>query len=311
MDVYNLEFPSYVNELRIGNYLFERVPNYQEAFSKLEHRFRQDGGEFPIRHITGTHQITAHVNPVNSSTESKASLPWAPGYTQLEDILLILQLFTGRDVFVLNRGEAEDAVITRDPRASWYGGSLHCAIEYDQRSVCDAEGRVNYSYDAGFEQTMNKVLHLISSKQWQDMYGGGQFLFIYKAAMRPQIIEAMFILCWAVWNQIYSMRNKSTLTDAELRSSSEKAKIAYILKEYFFADNLDQPALDEIEKLCQCRHRVVHIGMKTDNVDSKELEIFIRLTEFLIAKVFGLQPSNLFNTWEKLAALLRKIRPLE
>jgi hypothetical protein len=33
-------------------------------------------------------------------------------------------------------------------------------------------------------------------------------------------------------------------------------------------------------------------------------ELFIRLTEVVIAKILGLEPSNMLNTKEKLAALL-------
>jgi hypothetical protein len=144
---------------------------------------------------------------------------------------------------------------------------------------------VKYTYDIGFEKTMNKVLDLIGSIGWKEKYDDGHFLFMYKAAMAPQIIEACFILCWTVWNQIFSAEHRHTLTDAQLRAASEKEKIAYILQEYFFSEPLNKTAMDEIERLCRCRHRVVHIGKKADNVDTDEIVMFVRATEFLIEPV--------------------------
>jgi hypothetical protein len=307
MCVYNLEFPTYVKELRIGKYLFQRTANYPEAFSKLEHRVHSDGSEFSTRLTTGSHQMTALVQLVDAESEPPPTLPWAPGHTQLEDILLLLELFTGRNVFVLNKSDTEGTVITRDPRASWYGAALHCAIEYERVDVKDENDWIDHSYDIGFEKTMNKVLDLISSEQWHEKYDDGHFLFMYKTAMAPQIIEANFILCWTVWNQIFSAEHRHILNDAQLRAASEKEKVAYILKQYFFTDELDEPAMDEVERLCRCRHRVVHIGKKADNVDIQEIVMFVRATEFLIAKVFGLKSPDLFGTWEKLATFLKKV----
>src|SRR3989338_5969501 len=160
VNVYNLEFPSYVNELRIGDYLLQRVPNYGDAYSKLEHRVHSDCGEFSTRLTTGSHQATAIGTYVGAGAEKTPALPWAEEHTQLDDVLLLLDLFTGRSVFALNPGE-EQYVITRDPRASWYGGGLHCAIEYETVEVTDANGWPGNSYDVGFEKTMNKVLTLI------------------------------------------------------------------------------------------------------------------------------------------------------
>lgn len=306
MYVYNLEFPTYVKELKIGKYLFKRTENYPEAYSKLEHRVHSDGSEFPTRLTTGSHQATATVQLVDGGIEPSPALPWAEGHTQLEDILLLLELFTGRNVFVLNKSDMTGTVITRDPRASWYGAALHCAIEYETVVVNDSNGWVKYTYDVGFEKTMNKVLNLIYSERWHKQYDDGHFLLIYKTAMEPQIIEANFILCWTVWNQIFWAEHRDTLTDTQLRNTSEKEKIAYILRQYFFIEPTQEIAMEEVERLCRCRHRVVHIGKKTDNVDNQEMVMFVRATEFLIAKVFGLKSPDLFGTWEKLAAFLKK-----
>jgi hypothetical protein len=305
MSVYNFEFPSYVKELKIGNYLFQRTEDYPEAFSKLEHRVHSDGGEFPTRLTTGSHQVTATVQLIDANAEPSAALPWAIGHTQLEDILLLFELFTGRNVFAINRGEADGAVITRDPRASWYGAALHCAIEYETVAVNDPSGWLMYTYDVGFEKTMNKILDLISSSDWHQKYDDGHFLLIYRAAMTPQIIEVNFILCWTVWNQVFSAEHRNILTDIELWNTSEKDKIAYVFRKYFVSESMNQTAMDAIERLCRCRHRVVHIGKKTENVDTQEMVMFVRATEFLITKVLGLKPSDLFGTWEKLALFLK------
>lgn len=76
-------------------------------------------------------------------------------------------------------------------------------------------------------------------------------------------------------------------------------KIAFILNEYFLK-NIDNSARKNIQKINRTRNRLIHFGKKTEQVDYEEMEMFIRITEQLVAIIFGLSPSNLFNSFERL-----------
>src|SRR3990167_3927920 len=123
LPVYNLEFPEYVMEFNIGSYRFKRTANYEEAFAGLQHVVEVSGGEFPQKLNTGTHQQTATVEIPQK--EEVAILPWIRGskFKKLQDVLLMLTLFTGRNVFHLNPGQ-EKYPLRPDPRGHFYGGQF-------------------------------------------------------------------------------------------------------------------------------------------------------------------------------------------
>ena len=128
--VYNLEFPAYINTLDITGYKFKRIADYATAFVGLQHIIEVSGGEFPIKPNTGTHQKTAIVEV--PETEEEAILPWVKEskFTKLQDILLFLTLFTGRNVFALNPGE-ERYPLRPDPRGHFWGGQFRLSIQHE------------------------------------------------------------------------------------------------------------------------------------------------------------------------------------
>ena len=83
-------------------------------------------------------------------------------------------------------------------------------------------------------------------------------------------------------------------------------KIAFILNKYFLK-NIDDNARKNIQKINKTRNRLIHFGKKTEQVDYKEMKMFIRLTEQLIAIIFELSPSNIFNSFEMLDIFLKKV----
>ena len=111
--VYNLEFPAYINEFKIGDYNFKRVENYSEAFQQLQHLIESYGSEHSTKIKTGSHQITAIVEIPEEEEDSV--LPWAKKDSkQILDILLLLTLFTGRNVFLKDWEEKEGISIMAD-----------------------------------------------------------------------------------------------------------------------------------------------------------------------------------------------------
>lgn len=316
LQIFNLEFPPYVEELKIGNYLFKRIKNYQEAFGGMMCLVNSSGSEFDTQVKTGSHQITATVEI--SQKEKKCVLPFENRkLTQLDDILFLLTIFTGRNVFKKDWQDSNNTMIISDHRRHQYGGQLRCSIQYELRwkhintgelkTETEIKGIPIFDYnqiDIGFENTLNKITDLISSKKWQDKYEGGYFLFLFKSAMQRQIIETSFISCWTIWEHVFAIKNRKWLGNEVIEQMSGDKKIAFILNEYFLK-NIDNTARKNIKKINKTRNRIVHFGKKTEQVNYKEMKMFIGMTEQLIAIIFELSPSNIFNSFERIDTFLK------
>ncbi len=317
IEVYNLEFPPYIEELNIGDYKFKRVSSYERSFDGLMHLANRTGSEFDTKIQTGSHQITAIIE---TPEQEKASiLPWADRSTQLDDVLFLLTLFTGRNVFQKNwDGEEEKIALVQDHRLHYYGGQLILSIKYESMwkhkgtaELKTAEEIKNipvfdyHQINIGFEKSINKALQIISSKEWQYEYEGGYFLFLFRSAIQRQIIETSFLLCWVIWEHIFAIRNRKWLDDKTIEQMEGDKKISFILNKYFLKE-IDEVARRNIRRINRTRNRLVHFGKKTEDVDLEEMEMFIRLTEQLMAIVLGLAPSNAFNSFESLDDFLIK-----
>lgn len=313
--VYNLEFPTYNQNLDISGYKFVRVPNYNEAFSLLAHKINVSGSEFPIVPTTGTHQQTATVEVPDH--EQEPILPWdkSGNYKKLQDILLFLTLFTGRNVFALNPGE-EKYPLRPDPREHFYGGQFHLSARQDIRwqhkktgellSGEQIKGKDVYAYehiDIGLGQTIEEVVATIASEEWRKTYGDGYSVFLFRQAMRQDSIEPAFLLCWTIWEHLFALNNKEWLDDTSIEQTGGEKKIAYILNKYLLV-SLNDDARREIKRLTRARNRLAHFGKKPDNVELDELTMVVRLTEQIMAIVLGLKPSNAFNSIEQLQRFL-------
>lgn len=311
LQIYNLEFPPYIEELKIGDYVFKRVENYEEVFNGMMCLVNSFGSEFNTQIKTGSHQITAIVEIPQK--EKKCVLPFGNDkFTQLDDILFLLTIFDDRNVFKKDWEDSKDIALVSDHRMHQYGGQLACSIQYKSKWRDKKSGELKteaemknipvFDYDQvniGYENTINKVLVLISSKNWQDKYEGGYFLFLFKSAIQRQIIETSFISCWTIWEHIFAIKNRKWLDNTAIEQMSGDKKIAFILNEYFLK-NIDDTARKNIQKVNKTRNRLIHFGKKTEQIDYKEMEMFIRLTEQLIAIILELSPSNIFNSFEAL-----------
>jgi hypothetical protein len=302
--VYNLEFPSWCKEITISDYHFYRVEEYKEKVRNLQH-LANSKAEFDLPANTGSHEITAFVEC--PSTEPKAILKWLnKDASSLQDILFLLSIFTRRDVFIVeedknNLTSPHGPVIVSDPRSYYWGGILRCSIPYEPQNI---EPKPN-KFDIGFEKGINQIYNLIKSEDWQVKYKGGYFLFLVRAALRRQILESSFIQCWTIWEHLFSILNQNWMSEAQIRKLDSVEKISFILIEFALAQEINKKSKNRIMDLASIRNRLIHFGKfpDRDNV-LNDAEFFIRLTEFVIAKVLGLLPSNVFNTVEKLENFL-------
>lgn len=299
-----MEFPSRCPAMTIFGYRFTRVEDYRDRIARLQQLVTRYS-EFEIRANTGEHAITAYVDLPEH--EEKAVLEWADSSnTALSDILLLLSLFTGRDVFVVDStsGDSSDDVIVADPRVYQWGGVLICSIPYKKQPIDP-----DFGYDIGFEEGLNQVYTLIRSEEWQRKYQRGFFLFLAWQAFRCQSLEAAFIQCWTIWEHLFTVLNRSWLSSKQIRQLSSSEKIAFLLVEYALRDQIDDSARKRIRSLAEIRNRLIHFGRFPEHGSvHDDAVLFIRLTEFVIAKILSLSPSDVFNTMEKLEDFLGSIK---
>jgi hypothetical protein len=129
--VYNLEFPFKCEQFTVSGYTFKRAEQYAEGVKSL-HRLLTEHFEFERSIKTGAHAITGLVQlPMK---EKKPIISWVNGgATALNDILLLLSIFTEREVFTLEEPATDgETAITADPRGYQFG--LRTAIPYEECS---------------------------------------------------------------------------------------------------------------------------------------------------------------------------------
>ena len=317
--VFNLEFPEHIHQFKIGEYLFKRVPEYAERHSKLQYLVTVSGTEFPMKLQTGSHQQTATVE--YPDVEKLPVLPWGnEDPTQLLDILLLLTIFTGRNILALKEEEKDKGAILENHGVHNFGGELILSLGFETVARRNDTGEILSVEEAqkllpvfdftqvniSFEKNLNKILDLISTQEWQDKYTKGIFLFNYRQIIQPRMaIETAFILSWSIWEHLFTLGNKKWMTSKTIETISGYEKISYIVSEYFLK-SFDSKAKKQIDQLVLTRNRIVHYGIKPENTDYGEMKMFIRLTERLVAIILGLEPSNAFNSKEWLDSLAEK-----
>ena len=286
-DVYNLVLPEYSAEtMNVAGYSFRKVDNYIKQINKLSWLEGTTYENIGIMPNVGEYIITATV--VTPQVEHESVFMWAfKKSTAIRDILLLLALFTGREVFAViqNNEELKREALTKSDSREYLWGKI----------IKNALGNK-------LGEGINSIYTLIRNKEWQNKYSDGFFLLLLNAALKKQIIETSFILCWTIWEHLYSLHNAMLCKERILRTSGYN-KIKYIAKEYNVVKNL-YSKINRIKKLCECRNRIIHVGKfpedneKKDvsltnyNLNSyeKEAERFIYATEALIAKTLNLKP---------------------
>lgn len=319
--VYNLEFPPWCSELNIFGYRFARVADYAEHLTRLQH-LQHFQAEFEIEANSGENAITAEVEIPD--TEERAI--FSKG-TALSDIVVLLSIFTHRHVIAVD--SIEDLSMA-DPRRYVWGGVLSRSLPYKPHpsgehrpsiSINEVYGGMEIGEliswieelgSAGLEDGINQVYQLIRSDEWQRKYHEGYFLLLANEAFRRQPLSTSFIQCWTLWEHLFSVLNRQWLSQSSIRRLNVLEKIAFLAVEYDLTSEIGQAARKQLEPLVALRNKLVHYGRfpsadsRTDESTWQTAVLFIRLTEVIIAKILGLEPSNVFNTKEKLEALLIK-----
>ncbi|MCQ3929150.1 MAG: hypothetical protein DPW16_01715 [Chloroflexi bacterium] len=300
--IYNLEFPDWCPVLTIFGYKFIRVEDYQNRLNQLQHLVTVHS-EFEVLANTGQHAITAYVEIPKS--EDKAVLEWAnQNCTALNDILLLLSLFIGRDVFAIDENNVDIGVITADPREYQWGGTLRCSIPY-KKQVLDSISPIGY--DIGFEEGLNQIYSIMRTNEWQKKYEGGYFLFLANQAFRRQSLESAFSQCWTIWEHLFTLHNRRWLSRNQIHQLEAVEKISFIMTEYALKGEIDEVSRNRIKSLVTVRNKLIHFGrFENDPSTHDHAILFVHLTEFVMAKIMGLWPSDVFNTTDRLEDFLKQ-----
>lgn len=304
-DVYNLEFPIGISELKICGYIFKAIANYQEALNFMPNYF--------VTNITGSHQITAIVEIPDK--EDSTILPFENKKTKLYDILLFLTIFSGRNVFV--KDWEGDLPITADHRMHTFaGGDLRLSIDLDNKVRVKGTGEIIDSISAdgipvldieyvslGFDTAIEKIINHISEKEWSERYDDGYFLFMYQVMLRYQNIESSFLTAWTIWESLFSIENRKWMTELDIYSSRAELKISFILDKYF-AITLNNKSRERVKLLVKARNRMVHYGKMHPSVSIEDMKTFIQVTDQIIAEILGLTPKSTLGSLGKFRVFL-------
>ena len=302
--VYNLEFRPWCRVMTVFGYRFHRVKDYEEKLKSLHHLISGQS-EFAVSACDGQHAVTANVDIPDH--EEMAVLDWSgENHTALDDVLLLISLFTGRDVFCFDRRDEREVIIA-DQRQYQWGGGLACSIPYKASHDASKEDMMNsrFAFDIGCEEGLNDTYRRIRTEQWRSTYGRGRFLFLAQNAFRRQPLESAFIQSWTIWEHLFALLNQSWLSGRHLRRLDSAEKIAFILTEYALCRQVDGASRERIVSLAEIRNTLVHDGrFPQRGAVHDDAVLFIRVTEFVIAKIFGLVPSNVFDTVGRLEQFL-------
>ena len=296
LEVYNLEFQWPGESMTIGQYKFVPVEDYRERFLALQHLVSVSGGRNGrIEACTGSHQITGTVHCPDA--EDPPALGWGhAATTELDDILLLLSLCTRRKVFVLNPEEEEEPVVIADPRMFNYGGGLRLSLGQVKR--VDESGHEEYSIN--LEGGLTEVNQLIRSDTWRATYGAGSFLFLFAAACHRQILETSFLTFWTIWEHLFRLHHEHWISRGSLKRLDAREKIAFVLTKYGLREKIDDADRSSVKRLTRIRNALTHDGSFEQEEDFEAADLFIRLTEFVIARILGLEPSKVFSPLERL-----------
>lgn len=293
LNVYNLRFEWPDAPMSIGPYTFIPKEDYVERYRQLPHAVDSLGRpEGVVLACNGTHVATGFV--LLPDEERAPALSWArEDATELDDILLLLSLFTQRRVLIFEEEDTQG--IIADPREFHYGGTLPLSLAQIQRST----GRET-EYTQAISSGVAEVDERIRSDEWQDTYCGGHFLFLFLAACHRQIVETSFLLCWTIWEHLFRLRNEHWVSRRTLKDMNVREKVRFILTEYGLRDKISKQDEKSVNRLTLVRHRLTHDGTFEKSDDTKAVDLFIRLTEFVIARILGFEPSDIFSPSERL-----------
>jgi len=125
-------------------------------------------------------------------------------------------------------------------------------------------------------------------------------LLLLKQAEKRQVLESAFVLHWTILEHLFTLHNRKWLSDEQIRKLSSVEKISFLLVEYGLKSEISKLDKKRIKELAEVRNKLVHFGKFADAKAVKNAKLVIRLTEFIVAKILGLLPLDVFDTIKRL-----------
>lgn len=308
--VYNLEFPDFCERMDVCGFTFSRVKTYKDRLREM-HQPINFHSEFPVGRNLGRHSHTGYVD-IPGELRNSAVFPDRNGATELDDIQLLLSLFSSRNVFSIPCDV--DEIATRidqiDHRQFRWGGVLATSIPYTPRPVtCDRVVSQESEYDARYETHLPVIIERMRSDPWQQEYRHGYYLLLARQAFQQFDLTSAFTHSWTLWEHLFTIYNDSSMSERELLQTPGPEKIGDILVRYALRNEIAQEEHRRIIELSRIRNRLLHYGQLPEREHvADDAMMFIRMTEFVVARSLGLNPSDIFNTIERFEAFIQSAR---
>lgn len=325
--VYNLVFnydstTGKYEEFTVGDYSFTPIDTYVEKYKSLQHLVNEshdygDGHSTQVNTQNGIHAHTGIADnlgrgPLRPSVFFKfATSPYRENFAGLYDILLLMSLFTNRDVYCGGCITAKEhdfssrySGINADSRIFPFGHTLATSItDYAFKHVYDPDiGKV-----VRFGERINKVYMLINDPEWRNKYNDGHFLILLLGAIQQRSHASAFIQSWTIWEHLFTLLNRQWLSDKAIRNLHFKEKFSFLVTHFIPEMSVDKKAQARLEKLASVRNRLIHFGMFPDDTDIDDALFFIQLTQYICLKIVKIEPNQILQTLPKLEKFLNPI----
>jgi len=91
-----------------------------------------------------------------------------------------------------------------------------------------------------------------------------------------------------------------------MKGVNAREKIRYVLTRYGLLDKITQSDAKNVDRLTLIRNRLSHDGSFERADDANAADLFIRITEFVVAKTLGLNPSEVFSPKRTVGSVLAR-----
>lgn len=305
--LFNMQFRPYCNSMCVGNWIIERVADYDSKQALLSNQIEFHGVEFSGTPTIGQNAVTGTLTCTVAEPPSTSALLGASN-TAIDDIVILLRLFTGREVAYATPEAMEDENLLGlhlDHRQYGFGKVIRTSIPYVKGpNLCPSGLKWK---DESVEAILNKLLATISDKEWLDVYHNGAFLGLLEQAIKQRTITSAFTQCWTIWEHLFFCLNCKWMSEQTIRKTRAEEKIAFILQRHGILYDIDKKCRDVIQRLVNTRNRLVHHGLFPDTSEAiADALLFVDLTEYVAVKAMNLIPGEVFNTLEQAIILFSK-----
>jgi len=293
--------------MHVGNWIIERVADYDSKQALLSNQIEFHGVEFSGTPRIGQNAVTGTLTCTVAEAPSTSALLGA-SKSAIDDIVILLRLFTGREVAYATTEAFENEKLLGfglDHRQYTFGKVIRTSVPYIKGpNVCPSGLKWK---DESVEAILNKILATISDKEWLDVYHHGAFIGLLEQAIKQRTITSAFTQCWTIWEHLFFCLNCKWMSEQNIRNTRADEKIAFILHHHGILHHIDKNCRDVIQRLVNTRNRLVHHGFFPDNLQAiADAQLFVDLTEYVAVKAMRLIPGEVFNTLEQAIILFSK-----